>query len=157
MTATIFRAAVQHDADRIAYIYIASRKTFQSFAPLAHPEDSVREWIATHLVPLGGVTVAECEGVAVGLMAVSREEGTGWIDHLYLLPTAVGQGIGTQFIERAKTELGPPIRLYTFQANEGARRFYERHDFGAVEFTDGTSNEERCPDIQYLWPPRNKE
>ena len=36
-----------------------------------------------------------------------------------------------------------------FQANSGARRFYERRGFVAVEFTDGESNEERCPDVLY--------
>jgi hypothetical protein len=45
--------------------------------------------------------------------------------------------------------LAPPIRLYTFQANAGARRFYERHGFVPIEFTDGQANEERCPDVLY--------
>lgn len=42
-----------------------------------------------------------------------------------------------------------PLRLYTFQANHGAMRFYERHDFLAIAFTDGQANEERCPDVLY--------
>ncbi len=42
-----------------------------------------------------------------------------------------------------------PIRLYTFQANLGARRFYSRHGFVAIEFGDGRANEERCPDVLY--------
>ena len=42
-----------------------------------------------------------------------------------------------------------PILLYTFQANAGARRFYERHGFRAIQFTDGRANEEHCPDVLY--------
>jgi hypothetical protein len=30
-----------------------------------------------------------------------------------------------------------------------ARRFYERHVFKAVQFSDGQSNEEKCPDVLY--------
>ena len=35
-------------------------------------------------------------------------------------------------------------------ANSGARRFYERHGFTAAKFGDGSGNEEKLPDIQYL-------
>jgi len=45
--------------------------------------------------------------------------------------------------------LGSPIRLYTFQANGGARRFYERHGFQPVAFSGGRDNEECCPDILF--------
>jgi hypothetical protein len=34
-----------------------------------------------------------------------------------------------------------------------ARRFYERHGFVSVERTDGLHNEEREPDISYVWRP----
>ena len=43
--------------------------------------------------------------------------------------------------------------LWTFQKNEGARRFYERHGFDAVELTDGSGNMEREPDVRYAWRP----
>ena len=52
-------------------------------------------------------------------------------------------------LAHAMRTLELPIRLYTFQANVGARRFYERHGFVAIEFTDGHANEERCPDVLY--------
>ena len=41
------------------------------------------------------------------------------------------------------------MRLYAFQQNEAARRFYERHGFVAIAFGDGSTNEERCPDVLY--------
>jgi hypothetical protein len=45
--------------------------------------------------------------------------------------------------------LSRPTRVYTFQANSGARRFYERHGFAAIQLTDGQGNEEHCPDVLY--------
>jgi GNAT superfamily N-acetyltransferase len=103
------------------------------------------------LVPSGGLTVAEIEDRIVGMMSISQENGIVWIDHLYLHPSAVGHGIGTKFLERVKTGVGNPIKLYTFQENTGARRFYERHGFSPIAFGDGTDNGERCPDVLYEW------
>ena len=48
----------------------------------------------------------------------------------------------------------PVLRLYTFQCNVGARRFYERAGFAAVEFGNGSNNEESEPDIRYERPIR---
>ena len=149
-----FRPATSADAEQVADIYLDSRKTFLAYAPLAHSDDSIRRWIADHLIPSGGVTVASPKDALAplaGMMAVSRKEGVGWIDQLYLRPSAVGRGIGSRLVEKAKAELEPPIRLHTFQENEGARRFYERHGFEILELGDGSSNEEGCPDILYEW------
>lgn len=75
--------------------------------------------------------------------------GFGWINQMWVTPSLVGKGIGSNLLRHALTVLEPPIRLYTFQANSGARRFYERYGFQAIEFTDGQSNEERCPDVLF--------
>lgn len=150
-SSTLFRAATLSDADAISNVYLASRKRFLPYAPLAHTDEDVRDWIADHLIPNADVSVALVDGEIVGMMAVTRDGFAGWIDQLYIHPVFVKQGIGTQFIEQAKIKLGSPIRLYTFQANEGARRFYERHGFKTIEFSDGSQNEEKCPDVLYEW------
>jgi ribosomal protein S18 acetylase RimI-like enzyme len=142
------------DAEQVASVFIASRKAFVAFAPLVHDDDDVRGWIANVPIPAGGVTVAVADSsreAVVGMMAVSRQDGVAWIDQLYLHPSAVGQGIGSRLIESAKHSLGSPIRLYAFQDNAGARRFYERHGFRAIAFSDGADNEEHCPDVLYEW------
>ena len=144
-----FRQATPTDAERVADVYLASRKTFLPFAPLAHSDTEVRQWVADALIPSGGVTVATIANETIGMMALSRDEQLDWIDQLYLHPSAVGRGVGTQLIERAKQQLGPLIRLYTFQANTPSRRFYERHGFQSVAFSDGHTNEEHCPDVLY--------
>ena len=147
-----YRPAALTDADAIADVYLESRKTFLPFAPLAHSDDEVRAWVRDHLLAAADVRVAVRGEDVVGLLALTRADGSGWIDHLYLHPGAVGLGIGSALVAQAKETLGPPIRLYTFQANDGARRFYERHGFRAIAFGDGSSNEERCPDVLYAWP-----
>ena len=74
----------------------------------------------------------------------------GWIDQLYVLPKTQGQGVGTALLAVA-TSAWPELMLWTFQRNTGARRFYERHGFVAVEETDGSLNEEKEPDVRYCW------
>ena len=64
-------------------------------------------------------------------------------------PPFVGRGIGSRSLNHALSVLKPPIRLYTFQANVGARRFYERNDFYVIQLSDGRDNEEQCPDVLF--------
>ncbi len=93
------------------------------------------------------VWVAEAGGGVVGFIALGRPD---WIEHLYIRPDASGRGLGSRLIELAKRELGGPIQLWTFQSNLGARRFYGRHGFDEVEWTDG-DNEEGAPDVRLLF------
>jgi GNAT superfamily N-acetyltransferase len=109
----------------------------------------VREWVARHLLPTGGVIVAEVDGSVGAAMALEVKDRVSWFTQMAVDPSLVGRGIGSVLMARALQISASPIRLYTFQANVGARRFYERHGFVAIEFTDGRANEERCPDVLY--------
>ncbi len=148
-----FRAATVVDADSVADVYLQSRKELVACAPLVHSDEAVRDWIRRQLIPAGRTTVAVVDGLVVGLLTLSRATDCSWIEQLYLLPAWVGQGIGTRLLELARIGLPPPIRLYTFQCNQRARCFYERHGFKAITFGDGSGNEEKCPDILYEWRP----
>jgi GNAT superfamily N-acetyltransferase len=150
---TALRVATLEDAQAVADVYLRSRKELVACAPLVHSDQVVRDWIRGQLIPAGNSTVALVDGLVVGLLAVSKSPGCSWIDHLYLLPAWVGRGIGTRLLEFARSELPPPIRLYTFQCNERARSFYEHRGFRAISFQDGSENEERSPDILYEWRP----
>jgi GNAT superfamily N-acetyltransferase len=116
---------------------------------MAHTRTEVQTWVAEVLIPAGGVHVATLDARVVAMLAVSRTDGVGWIDQMYVHPDHVGRGVGAQLLQTAHAVLASPIRLCTFQANAQARRFYERHGFQAIEFTDGANNQERCPDVVY--------
>jgi GNAT superfamily N-acetyltransferase len=150
-----FRSATPNDVDSASDLYLRSRKELVACAPLVHSDDAVREWIRRALIPAERTTLATVDDRVVGLLAVAERSGSSFIDQLYLLPEWVRRGIGTRLLERARGELAPPIRLYTFQCNHPARRFYEQHGFQAIAFGDGSCNEERCPDILYEWRPRS--
>lgn len=146
---TALRPATAADAPRIADLLIDVRAAFMPYAPSAHPDDEVRAWVASQLVPSGGVTVATVEGTVQAVMATERASDTCWITQMAVDPALVGHGLGAVLLAHALRTLDRPIRLYTFQANAGARRFYERHGFAAIAFTDGQANEEHCPDVLY--------
>ncbi len=89
--------------------------------------------------------VAEADGAIVGFIAVDGD----WVNQLYLQPAWTGQGIGHGLLVEATAEMDL-VQLYCFQANTGARRFYERQGFVAEGFGDGANNEEGLPDILYV-------
>ena len=143
------RSATDSDASEVVEVLVASRAAFIPYAPMAHSPSEVRQWVRHTLIPGGGVTVACVSGAVIGVLAASESEGVAWIDQLYVSPGFVGKGVGSLLLAHALATLARPVRLYTFQANAGARRFYERHGFSAIEFTDGSANEERCPDVLF--------
>jgi GNAT superfamily N-acetyltransferase len=93
--------------------------------------------------------VAEDE--AGTLLAVMVLDGP-WLEQLYVEPGMTGRGIGGRLVDIAKRQRPDGLRLWTFVSNVGAQRFYERHGFVDVQRTDGQDNEERAPDILYVWP-----
>ena len=143
------RAANVDDAERVAEVLLSSRKEFLPYARSPHTETEVLEWVRKVLIPSGGVTVACVRSSIVGVLATAYESGVSWINQLYVAPSHVGRGIGSRLLTLALGSLAPPVRLYTFQANVRARSFYERRGFKAVEFGDGSTNEERGPDVLY--------
>lgn len=60
-----------------------------------------------------------------------------------------GHGIGKRLLDHAKTGR-EALELWTFVANEGARRFYAREGFQEIRQTDG-DNEEGLPDVLLRW------
>lgn len=73
-----------------------------------------------------------------------------WVEQLYVLPAWQGRGLGTDLLEIAKTKVRT-LRLWTFQQNKSAMRFYERNGFVPIETTDGSGNEQKAPDVLYRW------
>lgn len=113
--------------------------------PRVHTPEEDLAFISGVVLPSRQVTVATAEGAIVGFVAARPD----WIDQLYLDPAWTSRGIGSRLLDQATAGMGE-TRLYCFQANTGARRFYERHGFVAEAFGDGSGNEEGLPDILYV-------
>ncbi len=146
----VLRAARANDAGDCALTYLRSREFALPEVPCIHDESEVRRWMADEVIGHADVTVAEVDGLVVGLMVlVAGRNRTAWIEQLYLDPAWMGRGLGRRMIERAVERAPGGLQLWTFAANAGARRFFEREGFVAAEFTDGEGNEERAPDVRY--------
>lgn len=146
----VLRRAVATDARAAADVYLRSFDAALPTVVRAHTDDEVRDYIRDVVVPLRETWVAEAAGAGVvGLMVLDGES----LSQLYLDPQWRGRGIGDRFVALAKERSPGGLSLWTFQVNKPAHRFYERHGFVAVECTDGSGNEEREPDVRYVWRP----
>ena len=145
----VLRRATEDDAGAAADVWLRSFATALPSVRLAHTEQEVRDWVRHVLVPRHETWVALVDERVVGLLTL----GDGELEQLYLDPPWQGGGIGGRLVDLAKRRRPAGLTLWTFQVNESAHRFYERHGFRAVERTDGARNEEREPDVRYVWSP----
>jgi len=139
------RTATVEDAEAVARLFRRSRAVL-TFLPELHTLEEDLAFVRDHLIALQRVTVAEVEGRLAGFMA----ETPGWVEHLYLEPDMRGLGVGSALLGAAMARQAE-LTLWVFAENWPARRFYERHSFVAVEFTEGARNESRLPDVRYEW------
>jgi chorismate mutase/GNAT superfamily N-acetyltransferase len=145
----VVRPGRTEDADALSDMFTATRAAaVPSMPPPVHSPAENRAWIADQLAGDGEVWVTEDDGVLVGMLLLQRD----WLHSVYVDPRHQGQGIGAVLIELAKTLRPDGLHLGVFQSNVGARRLYERHGFVTVGHTDGSGNDEKCPDVQMAWP-----
>jgi ribosomal protein S18 acetylase RimI-like enzyme len=142
------RRATADDAVAVAAVYLRSFKTALPSVRLAHDDDDVRAHVAAVVVAQRETWVAVQDGRVVAFMTLHE----GVIEHLYVAPEDAGRGHCTALLDLAKRRSPAGLRLFTFQVNTCARRFYEQRGFTALAFSDGTDNEEREPDVLYGWP-----
>lgn len=166
---TVLRPMRADDIELVARLHVASWRTayrgiFTDAYLDAEAETERRaHWtrrlappVATH----AGV-VAEQDGMAVGfcyLIADADPERGTLLDNLHVVEAARGSGLGRRLLARAAEEIAARhwprgLHLWVFDANTGARRFYERHGAGLVDRTvyasaDGGANAALC----YAWP-----
>jgi GNAT superfamily N-acetyltransferase len=145
----VLRRAAASDAEAVADVLIRSRRAATGSIPAAvHTDDETREWVSRVVLPQREVWLAESTaGEALAVMVLDGD----WIDQLYVDPAWTGKGLGTRLVDLAKSRRPAGLQLWTFVSNAGARRFYERHGFVAVETTDGSHNEEQQPDVRFVW------
>ena len=144
------RRATAEDAQAIAIVHRTAMRVSLSFLPELHTAADDLWFFSERFLPANETWVAEADGKVVGYLGFDA----AWINHLYVLPEFQGRGLGPALLAKALAD-GRPRRLWTFQQNARARRFYEDRGFVAVDFTDGQGNEEKTPDVCYEWRPRS--
>lgn len=146
------RRAVTDDVAAVAALWIRARNAAVPMIPAyVHQNKDVFEWIASIVIPRQETWVAEYEHHLIGMISLDQE----WIDQLYVDPEWTGHGVGALLIAWAK-ERSPGVFNYgPSNRTLGARRFYERHGFIAMERTDGRRNEEGFRDMRYQWSSRS--
>jgi len=144
----ILRRAEPADAAAIAVLHRVTVRISLPYLPELHTAADDLAFFSDRFLPSNEVWVAEAEGALIGYIGFDAD----WIHHLYIHPNAQGQGVGPKLLARALAD-GRPKRLWTFQKNAVARRFYEALGFKLLELADGSGNEEKEPDALYEWRP----
>lgn len=138
------RPASRSDASALGDVYLAARRAM-AYVPTLHTDEETRAWLVDVVLATDEVWAAEEGGAVVGFAALSER----LLDHLYVHPDAQARGVGSALLTLAKQRRPDGFRLWVFQQNDGARRFYQRHGLRLVELTDGSGNEEGVPDALY--------
>lgn len=137
----LLRPASGEDVDRVAAIRLAARRDAPMPLPVAADEGLD--------VELARVWVAEAPGG--DLVAYARFTEV-WLEDLYVLPSAQGEGIGTALLDVVKAHCPGGFGLWVFATNQPARSFYAGRGLVELEHTDGSTNPEGEPDIRVVWP-----
>jgi GNAT superfamily N-acetyltransferase len=145
------RPARPGEIDGLAGLYFRCRNQMSYLPPMPEADTKL---VADRMRRHDEIWVAEDGGRAIGFLAIEHSEmlGADVLERLYVEPAEQGRGIGTVLLDHAKALRPKGLQLWVFQKNEGARRFYERHDFRLMKLTDGAGNMEREPDALYGWP-----
>ena len=134
------------ETDLAAVLFRRAMLTVACFDETLHSPAEDRAFWRDHLF-------AHCEIVGIfddGTLCGQAAIAPGWIHQFHVDPSWHGRGMGGALLGAIMARMSD-IQLWTFQANLGARRFYERHGFIAMELTDGARNEEKLPDMRYRW------
>ena len=169
MNPVTFRHATLPDSQRIASLHTMSwQDAYRGILPdayLAGPivDERVTHWQSRLSSPDANrrfVLLAEAEGTLIAFVCVLLDEEPRWgacLDNLHVLPKLRDQGLGRQLFGRAaqwvmSNEPGWPIHLWVFEANDGARRFYDALSGEAVEYRlKRAPGEANIPSLRYIW------
>ena len=139
-----FIKAIDKDAAEISQIledWAASNREI----PLVHNVEERADygrWLLEHT----RVTMIHNSSGVVGFLALEKHI----IQGLYIKKDFQGFGFGQAAIKFAQKQF-EELRLWVFQSNIGAQKFYQRLGFQIVEKSDGEDNDYRLPDIFYCW------
>ena len=139
-----FIKAIDEDAAEISQIledWAASNREIPVVHNVEERADYGR-WLLEHT----SVTMIHNDSDVVGFLAVEKRI----IQALYIKKEFQGFGFGQAAIKFSQKQF-EELRLWVFQSNIGAQRFYQRLGFQIVEKSDGEDNDYKLPDVFYCW------
>lgn len=116
----------------------------EKFLQLPRFEKILRE----HTLPHAQIFPAKINDRIIGFAAIAKN----FIDQLYVHPHYQGKGLGSFWIEQAKTLYPDFLELYPLAANTKAIAFYKKHGFTIIE--KAIAPDEKVPDVKMLWRGR---
>ena len=133
MALVAFEPAVAADAESLVAIRIAAMRESLERIGRFDPQRARERFLASFDPAL--TRHVACGGARVGFVVV-RPDGDGLLlDHLYLLPSAQGRGVGAAVLADVLADADArrlPVRVVALRES-GANRFYERFGFERVE------------------------
>ena len=145
------RRARSDDADALSSLFSESRRKALPDLPERYSADQIFRWMVGEVLSKQTVWVIESGGKVAGFLALHEED----LSHLYIAPRFLRKGLGGRLLCLAQ-RTSPLLRLFAFQKNEPAIRFYLKHGFHVLGYGDGSQNEEREPDVQMEWKRETK-
>lgn len=134
------------DVEALTRIYLDTRAAaVPAMPPQIHTPEEVRDY-KVRILERDEVWVAEAPEV-IGYAVLTET----WLDQLYVAPGRQRRGIGSSLLDLAKSRRPDGFALWVFASNAPARAFYARHGLVDLESTDGSTNEERSPDVRMAW------
>jgi GNAT superfamily N-acetyltransferase len=169
MISITFRKATESDVKEIASLHTESwRDAYRIILPDSYldcqlAEERANFWRSrfSSLDPHRFLVVlGEMPGELVGFACVLLDRDPPWgacLDNLHVSPRWRSRGMGRQLLGRAAqwvraTEPGWPIHLWVFEANAGARRFYDALGGEIVEYRKmKVQNGIEITSLRYIW------
>jgi len=139
-----FTKAIDEDAAEISQI-LEDWAASNCEIPLVHNVEERADygcWLLEHT----SVTMIHNSSGVVGFLALEKHI----IQGLYIKKDFQGLGFGQAAIKFAQKQF-EELRLWVFQSNIGAQKFYEGLGFQIGEKSDGEENDYRLPDVFYCW------
>jgi GNAT superfamily N-acetyltransferase len=145
----VLRLAAPDDLPAIADLYLRVREAaVPSMPPQIHTVEEVHAYVGGWDLGKRDVWLAEVDDEPAAFMVVEGD----WLNSLYVLPAHAGQGVGSSLLDVAKSLRPGGFCLWVFESNTPARDFYRHRGLVELEHTDGSTNEERAPDLRMAWP-----
>ena len=133
--------------DLLAVLNVGHRTWPVTYEPIAGPDyvamGLAKWWTEAATIPAiraGRVTVAEVDGIVVGIASVGPHEKHLILWKLYVLPEFQGRGIGSALVRsvvESATGVHPEIRISYLVGNSHAEAFYRARGFAEISRDPG--------------------